>query len=362
MTIELRQLVKAFGQRVVVDRLNLDVKDGAFTVLLGPSGCGKTTTLRMIAGLESPNSGDIILNNRNVTQLSPKARGVAMVFQDYGLYPHMSVLDNVAFPLKISGIPLTERKARATEMLTRLRLEHLVRHRPGQISGGEKQRVSLARALVRRPSIMLMDEPLSNLDAMLRARMRAEIKTLHQEFGTTTLYVTHDQIEALSLGTAIAVMRSGKVEQYATPMEIYHKPQTLFVARFVGSPQMNLLPVTMQVTTHSRIAAGKGFKLLFPGEGGSAVDAIRNGADIILGVRPEHFVLDTSGSSEALSGIIRLIEPLGQDQYIHVSIGEETIIARTDPQRTLQVGESIGLRPSARNLHLFDSTTEQRIH
>jgi multiple sugar transport system ATP-binding protein len=360
MTIELRQIVKAFGQRVVVDHLNLDVKDGAFTVLLGPSGCGKTTTLRMIAGLESPNSGDIILSNRNVTQLSPKARGVAMVFQDYGLYPHMSVLDNVAFPLKISGIPISERTTRATEMLTRLRLEHLVHHRPGQISGGEKQRVSLARALVRRPSILLMDEPLSNLDAMLRARMRAEIKTLHQEFGTTTLYVTHDQIEALSLGTAIAVMRNGKVEQYATPMEIYHKPQTLFVARFVGSPQMNLLPVTMKVTADSKIATGKGFKLLFHNEGESA--EIRNGAEIILGVRPEHFVLDTSGSSETLNGTIRLIEPLGQDQYIHVGVGEETIIARTDPQRVLQLGESVGLRPSTRNLHLFDSTTEQRIH
>jgi ABC-type sugar transport system ATPase subunit len=207
---------------------------------------------------------------------------------------------------------------------------------------------------------MLMDEPLSNLDAMLRAKMRAEIKTLHQEFGTTTLYVTHDQIEALSLGTAIAVMRNGKVEQYATPMEIYHKPRTVFVARFVGSPQMNLLPVTMEVTADSKIAAGKGFKLLFPSEGGSA--AIRNGAEIILGVRPEHFVLDPPGSSETLTGTIRLIEPLGQDQYIHVSVGDETIIVRTDPQRTLQLGESIGLRPSVRTLHLFDSTTEQRIH
>jgi multiple sugar transport system ATP-binding protein len=362
MTIQLRQLVKSFGKRVVVDHLDLDVDDGAFTVLLGPSGCGKTTTLRMIAGLESSNSGDIILNNRNVTQLSPKARGVAMVFQDYGLYPHMSVRDNVAFPLKIAGTPLAERKARATSMLTRLRLEHLVNHRPGQISGGEKQRVSLARALVRRPTILLMDEPLSNLDAMLRTRMRAEIKTLHQEFGTTTLYVTHDQIEALSLGTAIAVMRSGKVEQYATPMDIYHKPQTLFVARFVGSPQMNLLPITVEVTSDSRMGAGRGFKLHLPSKAENSAVAIRNGSEIIAGIRPEHFVLDTSGALGALSGIIRLIEPLGQDQYIHVSVGEETIIARTDPERTLQLGESIGLRPSARNLHLFDPTTEQRIH
>src|SRR6266540_5679758 len=246
MTIELHRIVKVFGSRLVVDNLDLVVADGGFTVLLGPSGCGKTTTLRMIAGLEAPQSGDILLNGRTVTNLSPKARGVAMVFQDYGLYPHMSVLENVAFPLKIAGLAAGERRARAHEMLSRLRLDHLTRQRPGRISGGEKQRVSLARALVRRPNILLMDEPLSNLDAMLRVRMRAEIKSLHQELGTTTLYVTHDQIEALSLGTAIAVMRDGRVEQYATPHEVYREPATLFVARFVGSPAMNLLAVTLR--------------------------------------------------------------------------------------------------------------------
>jgi ABC-type sugar transport system ATPase subunit len=361
MTIKLSQVVKAFGQRVVVDHLDLDVADGAFTVLLGPSGCGKTTTLRMIAGLESPNSGDIVLNDRVVTNLSPKARGVAMVFQDYGLYPHMSVLDNVAFPLKISGIAVAERQTRATNMLTRLRLDHLVRHRPGQISGGEKQRVSLARALVRRPNILLMDEPLSNLDALLRARMRAEIKTLHQEFGTTTLYVTHDQIEALSLGTAIAVMRGGKIEQYATPMEIYHNPKTLFVARFVGSPQMNLLPVSMHVENESTVLKGKDFKLPLSDEMKGSI-AIGNRSGSILGVRPEHFVVDPPGSAHALNGIIRLVEPLGQDQYIHVAVGDETVIARTDPDRAVRVGDPISLRPSARNIHLFDPTTEQRIH
>jgi ABC-type sugar transport system ATPase subunit len=361
MTIELRKLVKAFGQRVVVDNLDLDVADGAFTVLLGPSGCGKTTTLRMIAGLENPNSGDILLNGRTVTSLSPKARGVAMVFQDYGLYPHMNVVDNVAFPLKISGIPANERRLRANEMLTRLRLDHLTRHRPAQISGGEKQRVSLARALVRRPNILLMDEPLSNLDAMLRARMRAEIKTLHQEFGTTTLYVTHDQIEALSLGTAIAVMRGGKIEQYATPQEIYHRPKTLFVARFVGSPPMNLLHATVQKNKTSSVLSGNGFALSLSGELASIAAAIPNSADIVFGVRPEHLTIQPPGSTGALEGTIRIVEPLGQDQYVHIAVGQETVITRTDPDRVMKVGQPVGLRPSVRNIHLFDPATEKRI-
>ena len=361
MTIELRKLVKAFGQRVVVDDLDLTVADGGFTVLLGPSGCGKTTTLRMIAGLDSPRSGDILLNGRTVTNLSPKERGVAMVFQDYGLYPHMTVIDNVAFPLKIAGIPLSDRRSQASAMLARLRLDHLTRHRPGQISGGEKQRVSLARALVRRPTILLMDEPLSNLDAMLRTRMRAEIKTLHQEFGTTTLYVTHDQIEALSLGTAIAVMRSGKVEQYATPQEIYHDPKTLFVARFVGSPSMNLLPASVRHSKNQRVLAGKGFSLSLPGELAKIVPAVPAETDIIVGVRPEHLSVETPGSAGVLDGTIRIVEPLGQDQYIHVAVGEEIVITRVDPDRVAKVGEMVGLRPSPRNICFFDPITEQRI-
>jgi multiple sugar transport system ATP-binding protein len=361
MTIELRKIVKAFGPRVVVDHLDLIVADGGFTVLLGPSGCGKTTTLRMIAGLETPKSGDILLNGRTVTNLSPKARGVAMVFQDYGLYPHMSVLDNVAFPLKIAGVSIGERRSRASEMLNRLRIDHLARHRPAQISGGEKQRVSLARALVRRPNILLMDEPLSNLDAMLRARMRAEIKTLHQELSTTTLYVTHDQVEALSLGTAIAVMRSGRIEQYATPQEIYHDPATLFVARFVGSPPMNLLPVTLQSKKGSSVLSGNGFSLSLAGELASVAASVPRGTNAVIGVRPEHLAVEPPGLAGALDGTVRIVEPLGQDQYIHVAVGKEIVITRTSPDRVIKVGEPVSLRPSIRNIRFFDPATEKRI-
>jgi multiple sugar transport system ATP-binding protein len=361
MTIELRGIVKAFGSRLVVDNLDLVVADGGFTVLLGPSGCGKTTTLRMIAGLEAPQSGDILLNGRTVTNLSPKARGVAMVFQDYGLYPHMSVLENVAFPLKIARIPVGKRRSQAHEMLRRLRLDHLARQRPGRISGGEKQRVSLARALVRRPNILLMDEPLSNLDAMLRVRMRAEIKALHQELGTTTLYVTHDQIEALSLGTAIAVMRGGKVEQYATPHEVYREPATLFVARFVGSPAMNLLPVTFRREENLDILSGEGFSVVLPVQLAGLPAAMSRDGRAIMGVRPEHLAVGPPRTADSLDGTVRIVEPLGQDQYVHVAVGDTIVIVRTSPEQAVAVGERVGLRPTSRKICFFDPTTERRI-
>ncbi len=359
MTIELRNVVKSYGQRMIVPNLDLIVENGAFTVLLGPSGCGKTTTLRMIAGLEQVRSGDIFLDSRRVTDLSPKQRGVAMVFQDYGLYPHMSVLENVAFPLKISHVPPNERRSRAHEMLARLHIDHLAQQRPGRISGGEKQRVSLARALVRKPNVLLMDEPLSNLDALLRVRMRAEIKSIHQEMGTTTLYVTHDQVEALSLGTAIAVMRSGEVEQYAAPHEIYHDPATLFVARFVGAPSMNFLTVRAERRGEEMVLRTPDVAFAVPAS--AAPQALHCGGEVIVGVRPEHLAIVPRDTPGALPAQVKLVEPLGHDQYIHVTAGVEPLILRTDPEATFRVGQELALAPMPHHLRFFDQQSERRI-
>jgi multiple sugar transport system ATP-binding protein len=360
MTIELHNIVKRFGARTVVDNLDLRVEDGGFTVLLGPSGCGKTTTLRMIAGLENPDAGDIVLNGSSVARLNPKQRGVAMVFQDYGLYPHMPVLDNVSFPLKIAGVARAERERRAREMLGRLRIDHLAGQRPGRISGGEKQRVSLARALVRAPSVLLMDEPLSNLDAVLRARMRAEIKTLQQELRTTTLYVTHDQIEAMSLATAVAVMRGGRIEQYAPPEEIYRHPATLFVARFVGSPSMNTLPVRLRRDRSQVVAELRAGRVPVGDEQGRKLVAA-GVEEAVLGVRPEHLGVARSGPDGGLTGAVRLVEPLGQDQYLHLAVEDQVVVARTDPEERFKVGEMLSLMPRPGFTHYFDSRSEARI-
>ncbi len=361
MAIELQDLVKTFGKKIAVDHLDLMVEEGGFTVLLGPSGCGKTTTLRMIAGLEKPESGEIMLGSRRVTHMTPKDRGVAMVFQDYGLYPHMSVFDNVAFPLKIAKDPQAEIKKQVTQMLERLKISELATRKPGQISGGEKQRVSLARALVRRPSVLLMDEPLSNLDALLRVKMRTEIKTLHQEIGTTTLYVTHDQVEALSLGTVIVVMNMGKIEQCASPTEIYYEPETQFVAQFVGSPSMNFIKVTIQRVGPSIVLLADGVHLTLDPRNAAILEEVQTEGELIIGVRPEHFTVSQEDGPEGFSGSIKIIEPLGKDHYLHISIGDAEFTVRTDPEETFHVGSLVKLIPASRYVYFFDTLTGKRI-
>ncbi len=363
MTIELSALVKSFGRQTVVHNLSMTIEDGGLTVLLGPSGCGKTTTLRMIAGLEQCDSGKIILDENDVTRLSPKERGVAMVFQDYGLYPHMSVLQNVAFPLKIAGIARSEREKSAYEMLKRLRIDQLAAQRPGKISGGEKQRVSLARALVRKPSILLMDEPLSNLDAMLRVSMRAEIKQLHQEFRTTTLYVTHDQIEAMSLGTAIAVMSNGRVEQYGAPSEIYHRPASLFVGLFVGSPSMNLFHLALEQTSDKTCLTAENVRIPVDDEVGSRLGSASKAGEVIAGVRPEDLVIEPGGETggDGIVGTIQFIEHLGQDNYIHVGVGGSLIIGRFSSDQNFEIGQTVRLLPKQSKVHFFDPQTEKAI-
>jgi multiple sugar transport system ATP-binding protein len=361
MAIELQNIVKKFGKKVAVDHVNLTVEEGGFTVLLGPSGCGKTTTLRMIAGLEKPETGEIFLGGRRVTHMTPKDRGVAMVFQDYGLYPHMTVFDNVAFPLKIAKSPHEEIKTRVSTMLERLKIIELATRKPAQISGGEKQRVSLARALVRSPNVLLMDEPLSNLDAILRVKMRTEIKTLHQEINTTTLYVTHDQIEALSLGTMIVVMENGKIEQCASPTDIYYDPMTQFVAQFVGSPSMNFKKVYITRDSSSINLQADGAHLTLNPENIAIVEKEVPNNELIVGVRPEHFTINTTENGEGFKGLIKIIEPLGKDHYLHVDVGGEEFIVRSNPEDIFHVGAAVQLTPTPQYIYFFDKTTGKRI-
>jgi len=364
VTIELRDLTKRFGRRTVVDDLNMVIEDGGLTVLLGPSGCGKTTTLRMIAGLEQSDGGQIILDGKDVTALSPKERRIAMVFQDYGLYPHMSVLQNVAFPLRIAGIKRDERNAAATAMLKRLRIDQLASQRPGKISGGEKQRVSIARALVRKPRILLMDEPLSNLDAMLRVSMRMEIKQLHQELRTTTLYVTHDQIEAMSLGTAIAVMRNGRIEQYGPPTEIYNRPSSLFVGLFVGSPSMNVFHVRPQENAEGLFLCAENVRIPLEPELGRRIrTAFGKSEHVVVGVRPDDFAISPRAVANGwgINGQVKLVERLGQDNYIHLAVGEKLVVCRFPSDQNYEPGQAICLRPRDSRIHIFDPESEVRI-
>lgn len=361
MTIELQDILKVFGKKIAVDHLDLVVEEGAFTVLLGPSGCGKTTTLRMIVGLEKPEGGEILLGGRQVTHLTPKERGVAMVFQDYGLYPHMTVYDNVAFPLKIAKVKPDEIKPRVTGMLDRLNISELALRKPAQISGGEKQRVSLARALVRQPSVLLMDEPLSNLDAILRVKMRSEIKTLHQEIHTTTLYVTHDQVEALSLGTVIVVMDKGKIEQCASPTDIYYDPMTRFVAQFVGSPSMNFIKVNIQRHNSSIVLMADGVRLTLDPKYSAVFETSLVDSEVIMGIRPEHFGVDMENNPEGIRGEIKIIEPLGKDHYLHVTVGGDELIVRTNPEETFQVGSLVRLVPMPQYVYFFDIATGKRM-
>lgn len=361
MTIELQNITKAFGSKVVVDNVNLAVQDGEFVVLLGPSGCGKTTTLRMIAGLEKPTSGEIYLGGLPVTHLTPKDRRVAMVFQDYGLYPHMTVFDNVGFPLKIARVSKVEIAERVMNVLSRLRIDHLAERKPAKISGGEKQRVSLARALVRKPSVLLMDEPLSNLDALLRVSMRTEIKELHQELGTTTLYVTHDQVEALSLGTRIVVMREAALEQIGSPSTIYHQPATRFVGQFVGSPSMNFVNVHVTRQNDDCLVVGEGISLVLPLEKAADLSDVEPGTEVAMGIRPEHLAVSQVNGDQGIRGKVHIVEPLGKDHYLHVQVNGGLMIVRTDPDEPYEVGDEVQLMPYYRHVFFFNLEDGKRI-
>ncbi len=343
------------GTRPAVDKLNLEVADGEFLVLVGPSGCGKSTSLRMLAGLEEVNSGRILIGDRDVTDIPPKDRDIAMVFQNYALYPHMTVAENMGFALKIAGVGKEERAQRVLEAAKLLDLEEYLTRKPKALSGGQRQRVAMGRAIVRQPQVFLMDEPLSNLDAKLRVQTRTQIASLQRRLGVTTVYVTHDQTEALTMGDRIAVLKDGILQQVGTPRDLYEKPNNVFVAGFIGSPAMNLFPVDL--------ASAGGIQF------GSAVvdadiDKPTNATQVTAGVRPEDIVVNPA-DGQGLPVTVDLVEELGADGYLygHTEInGKRTdIVARVDGRSHPNAGETVVLAPVPHHVHAFDIESGERL-
>jgi len=340
-TVEIDGVTKRFGDQVVLQPTDLRIEEGEFVVIVGPSGCGKSTLLRTIAGLEEPSAGRIAIGGRDVTDLAPADRGVAMVFQSYALYPHLSVAENIAFPLKVAKLPRAEIAARVAEVARSLDLTALLDRRPRALSGGQRQRVSIGRAIVRRPAVLLLDEPLSNLDTALRVRMRHEFARLHQQLGSTMIYVTHDQLEAMTLANRIVVMRDGRVEQVGAPMELYARPASLAVAQAIGSPAMNLLPVTVEEGARVRLADGRTV----------AVDArAPAGTSATLGIRPEHLRPVANGP---FGGRVELFERLGPLSFAHLASGGEPIVAQLPGDRHVTLGEQLCVDVAAEQVYLF---------
>jgi multiple sugar transport system ATP-binding protein len=337
--VKVRSLTKVFPGGVhAIDELDLDISDGEFFALLGPSGCGKTTLLRTLAGLEPATSGKLEIGGRDVTRLPPGARDVAMVFQDYALYPHMRVDDNIAYPLKIKKVKKAERRTRAAEVGSHLGLEPLLLRRPAQLSGGQQQRVALARAMAFRPQLFLLDEPLSNLDARLRLEARTFLRRLQTEVATTTVYVTHDQAEALALADRIAVMEAGRIRQLGTPVEVFKRPVNLFVAGFIGSLRMNLLPASV---SDRRLRVGESSVPLPP----SAAGDVHEGEDVILGARPEFCSL-AAESEEGIAGEVTILENLGTEYLVTVEAGEILVQVTVDEGDEPAVGDRVRVRPA----------------
>jgi multiple sugar transport system ATP-binding protein len=358
-------VTKRFGGAVAVDGVDLAIADCELMVLVGPSGCGKSTVLRMIAGLEKLSGGSIAIDGREVSDLPPKDRDIAMVFQSYALYPHMTVRQNLEYGLKVRKVPRAEREALVAEAAGILGLEALLGRKPKELSGGQRQRVAVGRAIVRQPRAFLFDEPLSNLDAKLRMQMRSELVRLQKRLGTTTIYVTHDQVEAMTMGSRIAVMRDGRLQQVGTPLEIYRHPANLFVAGFVGSPPMNLLPV--RVGGDGAVLAGDGFELPAP-EGARAALGGQDGRDLVLGIRPERvreaLESESGGAAHRLARLtaeVALAEPLGSEVVVHAQHGSQTLIAKLGPERIPAVGSRIELELDTAALHLFDAASEERL-
>lgn len=342
MSVEIINVEKSFGALKVVKGVTVDIADGEFFVMLGPSGCGKTTTLRMVAGLELPTSGEVRIRGRDVTYEEPRNRDIAMAFQDYGLYPHLSIRGNIEFPLKVRGVAEAERKTKVEDVAHKMGIHHLLDRKPGQISGGQRQRVALARALVRNPHVFLMDEPLSALDAKLRATMRTEIKKLVSELKITTLYVTHDQVEAMSMADRIAVMKDGDMVQIGSPMEMYERPQTKFVAEFIGSPAMNLLP--------ARAKSNGKMECDLPVLGEILPDAELTANPVApaekaayIGIRPEHLSLVEDGGQADFEAMVDLVEPLGQTTNVYLNLGDMQLIAVVD-RTNAKAGQRVGVK------------------
>jgi sn-glycerol 3-phosphate transport system ATP-binding protein len=353
-SVSIRDVKKSYADLQVIHGVNCEVADGEFIVILGPSGCGKSTLLRMIAGLEEISGGEISIGGRVVNDLEPKDRDIAMVFQNYALYPHMSVYDNMAYGLRIRGMSKAEIEARVQKAAKILELGQYLQRRPRQLSGGQRQRVAMGRAIVREPAVFLFDEPLSNLDAKLRVQMRLEIKRLHQNIRTTSVYVTHDQVEAMTLGDRLIVMNSGRAEQIGSPLEIYERPATTFVAGFIGSPAMNML--TARLASDARSVELDGGKLPVAAPSG------HGGQDVVIGIRPEHVVLG-QGQPGAVPFKVDFVEALGADTLVHGHLGSarSNLTIRLPGSTRVASGDSVPLVVPPDRLHLFDAKTGARL-
>ncbi|MGZ8579312.1 MAG: ABC transporter ATP-binding protein [Actinomycetota bacterium] len=354
--ILIKHLVKRFGKVEAVKDVSLRIADGEFLVLLGPSGCGKSTILRAVAGLEDATSGEIVIGDRLVNFVDPVKRNVAMVFQNYALYPHMTVYKNIAFPLSIAKRPKSEIEAAVKRAAGILALEELLERLPGELSGGQRQRVALARAIVREPDAFLMDEPLSNLDAQLRLQTRLELIQLHQRLGTTTIYVTHDQVEAMTMGSRIAVMSEGLLQQVGTPQEVYRRPANVFVATFLGAPPMNLIHGTLESTPGGWRFRGEDIDVPLSTDVLSSPELeheIEARGDVRLGLRPEHFKIAAAGAGGGIPGSVQFLEPVGSDLYLTVEAGGTSLQVRTDPDSTLQAGDNVTLLFDPWRVHVF---------
>ncbi len=356
-----RHVSKRFGDVSVIEDFNLDIHDEEFMVLVGPSGCGKSTALRMVAGLEEISGGEILIGGRAVNDLPPKDRDIAMVFQSYALYPHMTVRENLEFGLRIRKTPDAEMKQLVGEAAAILGIDQLLERKPKQLSGGQRQRVAVGRAIVRKPKVFLFDEPLSNLDAKLRVQMRAEITKLQKRLKTTTIYVTHDQVEAMTMGSRIAVMKDGKLQQVGTPLELYDRPANLFVANFIGTPPMNFFRATVE--DGGSTLAGLGARLAVPAAQREAIRA-KAGQAVVVGVRPENVVdasLGGRGPTAALTLDVDLVEPLGHEVIVYGSAGEDTLVAKASPHQTPKMGDRFAVVVELDALHVFDAESELRL-
>ncbi len=350
--IQLKNIAKSWGTAVGVKRMSLDIADGEFLVLLGPSGCGKTTTMRMVAGLEDPSEGEIWIGDRCVNTLEPKDRDVAMVFQSYGLYPNMTVYENISFPLRIRGTPVAEIGPAVMKASAKVELDEFLQRRPKELSGGQRQRVALARAIVREPKVFLMDEPLSNLDAKLRVSMRAHIKHLHHELGVTTIYVTHDQVEAMTLADRVVVMSKAEIQQVGSPEEIYNDPNNLFVAGFIGSPAMNLVSGALKNGVFE--SADKTYAVRVAGFG----DLTQ--AQVVLGMRAEDMAVTTAEAGQ-VSGEVFSFELLGDSTTVTIKVKDEFITAKADKEFRVRMGEKVGFTVPIERCYLFDGQTQNRM-
>ena len=340
--ITLDKLVKRYDKVEAVHGIDLEIADGEFVVLVGPSGCGKSTTLRMIAGLEEISAGTLRIGEEIVNERAPKQRNIAMVFQNYAIYPHLTVRQNIGFGLYTSKLSAEEKNARIDETGRILGLTDLLERRPAALSGGQRQRVAIGRAMVRNPSAFLFDEPLSNLDAQLRAQMRIEIKKLHQELRTTTVYVTHDQIEAMTMADRIVVMKDGYILQTGTPVELYENPVDVFTARFIGSPSMNMMPTSVLADAGSALA---------------------NGGDVLVGVRPHDLIVGAPEDDALLTiqGTVEAVEPLGPETMVHMRVGSEAVIATSPGNEAPKVGSSVSCSVAKGKLYLFDAASEKSL-